>query len=136
MSPSKTPCDKDARDFGANIAARRRKLGLSQMQVAEMVDMTQESLSRIESGLATPKFQRLRAFADALQCSVADLFMSMTDAEKDKGRLFAELIHPLPLCWQDTVLKSALQLTHAIRNNLEAMPDAKGDKGDKEGEEC
>lgn len=48
MPPSRKPSPRDAGEFGANIAARRRKLELSQSELAEKMGMTQASLSRIE----------------------------------------------------------------------------------------
>lgn len=107
------------RDFGANIAARRHRLGLSQVEVADKIGITQESLSRLESGLAAPKFLRLHALADALQCSVSDLFISLTESERDKGRFFAELIHPLPPVWQDTILNTAIAMARNVRDTFE-----------------
>lgn len=118
MSTSKKNINKYARDFGENIAARRHQLELSQSQLAEMVGMTQVSLSRIESGSATPKFQRLGMFAEALQCSVADLFTHITETEKNKGHLLAELLQILPPSWQNIVIQNTIQLTYTISKNL------------------
>lgn len=135
MPGSKTPRSTLVRDFGAHIASRRRRLGLSQMEVADIVGISQESLSRLESGLAAPKFHRLEKIADALQCSVSDLFVNITDIDKNKGRFFAELIHPLPLIWQDTILRMVLHMTHTIQetsqgeaNSADGFPNIKNNK--------
>lgn len=61
---------------GKTIYNRRKMLGLSQEQLAELVGIGQQSLSRMEQGRIAPKFERLQLFADALQCRVIDLFMS------------------------------------------------------------
>ena len=60
--------------FGAIVAERRRLLGISQETLAERVGISQESLSRMEQGYIAPRFERLQLFADALGCSIADLF--------------------------------------------------------------
>ena len=60
--------------FGAIIAERRRLLGISQETLAERVGISQESLSRMEQGYIAPRFERLQLFADALRCSIPDLF--------------------------------------------------------------
>lgn len=66
--------------IGENISGRRRKLGLTQAQLAEKLDIGQDALSRMENGAISPKIARLRDIAAALQCSVADLFR-----EPDEG---------------------------------------------------
>ena len=60
--------------FGAIVAERRKLLGISQETLAERVGISQESLSRMEQGYIAPRFERLQLFADALGCSIADLF--------------------------------------------------------------
>ena len=60
--------------FGAVVAERRKLLGISQEALAERVGISQESLSRMEKGNIAPRFERLQLFADALGCSIADLF--------------------------------------------------------------
>lgn len=60
--------------FGAVIAEKRTLLGISQETLAERVGISQESLSRMEKGLIAPRFERLQLFADALECSIPDLF--------------------------------------------------------------
>lgn len=60
--------------FGRGIAQRRAKLRYSQETVAKKVGIRQESLSRIGKGVIALKFERLQPFADALGCSVMELF--------------------------------------------------------------
>ncbi len=67
--------------LGKNIYRRRKSLGMTQEELAELVDIGQQSLSRMEQGHIAPKIERLQLFADNLRCPVADLFRS--DDEKD-----------------------------------------------------
>lgn len=60
--------------FGATVAEKRKLLGMSQESLAERVGISQESLSRMEKGFIAPRFERLQLFADALECSIPDLF--------------------------------------------------------------
>lgn len=62
------------RQLGRHIRSRRRQLGLTQEQLAEMIGVGHQALSRIEQGKMAPKMDRLPCLAQSLQCSVADLF--------------------------------------------------------------
>ena len=44
---------------GQTIAKRRQSLGISQFELAERLNIAPASLSRIENGLAAPRFSRL-----------------------------------------------------------------------------
>lgn len=59
---------------GTNIARRRKAVGLTQEQLAEKLSISGASLSRIEKGMAAPRFPRLEELAEILGCHVADLF--------------------------------------------------------------
>ena len=65
--------------FGTIVAERRKSLGISQETLAERIGVSQESLSRMERGFIAPRFERLQLFADALGCSIADLFKVRTE---------------------------------------------------------
>lgn len=72
-----------AKILGENIANRRRELGLTQMALAERLDIGQDALSRMENGMISPKIARLREVATALECSVASLFREQGDGGHD-----------------------------------------------------
>jgi len=66
---------------GANITAKRKRMGLNQAQLAERIGIGPDSLSRIESGVTAPKFQTLEKLAQVLECPVAELFLSAGEEE-------------------------------------------------------
>lgn len=70
--------------FGLRVAALRRRLDMTQEVLAEKTDIRQESLSRMEKGIIAPRFERLQSFADALGCSVADLFYTTETKRQDE----------------------------------------------------
>lgn len=70
--------------LGENIAKRRKKLGLSQKQMAERLGVTPEAVTRIEKGRIALKLTRLEAIARILQCSVSALFRKYTDDTQEK----------------------------------------------------
>ena len=73
------PKQRLARIVGANICARRKLKNLTQASFAEQLGIGADSLSRIERGLAAPRFNTLERMAELLDCSVADLFQLHSD---------------------------------------------------------
>lgn len=107
--------DKElARSVGATIATRRKLLGLTQAELAERLDIGQESLSRMENGQISPKFSRLQSFADALGCSVADLFRSKTDDVYARSATIADLLQPLSAEGQEAIVNIITELVQVI----------------------
>lgn len=90
---------------GAAIAARRKQKGLTQAQFAELLDITQDSLSRMEKGVIAPKFSRLHSIASALGCPVADLFRHLDDCTRVKAESIADRISTLSPELQDLVVE-------------------------------
>jgi ribosome-binding protein aMBF1 (putative translation factor) len=52
------------------VAARRKDLGLSQAELAELVATTQSAIARLESGGRPPRIDTLLRIADALDCEL------------------------------------------------------------------
>ena len=100
--------EKLAVGFGAGIAERRKKKGLTQGQLAGLLGITQDSLSRIESGEMAPKFSRLQDIADALSCTVVDLFRFTSPESLKKTAVVSDLFQALPENFQD-VFRSMLE---------------------------
>lgn len=89
--------------FGAIVSERRKLLGMSQELLAERVDISQESLSRMEKGFIAPRFERLQLFADALECSIPDLFREHSEASEWAATI-EKIISPLSDCEQKEVV--------------------------------
>jgi transcriptional regulator with XRE-family HTH domain len=85
-----------AASVGAKIAEKRKRLGMSQGRLSELLGINQVSLSRMENGEISPKFSRLQDIADALSCSVAELFHFESSDSAKKGEKIAEMINTLP----------------------------------------
>jgi transcriptional regulator with XRE-family HTH domain len=84
-----------AQAVGSIIAERRNRLGLSQSELAEKVGINQESLSKMENGKISPKFERLQRFADALDCRVEDLFKFKPRQPAEQAAAIADMIQGL-----------------------------------------
>lgn len=61
------------------IQERREALGMTQEELAEIMGVDAMSVSRWERGLRFPRGWRLPQLAEALKCSVNDLYHEPTD---------------------------------------------------------
>ena len=52
------------------VAERRKELGLSQAELAELVATTQSAIARLESGGRPPRIDTLLKIANALECDL------------------------------------------------------------------
>jgi ribosome-binding protein aMBF1 (putative translation factor) len=56
--------------IAAQVADRRRELGLSQAELAEICGTTQSAIARLESGGRPPRIDTLLKLAHALDCEL------------------------------------------------------------------
>ncbi|WP_298642919.1 helix-turn-helix transcriptional regulator [uncultured Cardiobacterium sp.] len=61
------------RRIGRAIAKYRQESGLTQEQVAELLHIGNEAVSRMERGLIMPNVMRLLELAEIFHCTAADL---------------------------------------------------------------
>jgi transcriptional regulator with XRE-family HTH domain len=99
--------------FGVAVSERRKLLGLSQEILAERVGISQESLSRMEKGFIGPRFERLQLFADALACSIPDLFQERGEAS-ERAATIEKIIAPLSDCEQKEVVEIVAKIAALI----------------------
>lgn len=74
--------DKRLVILGNNIRAERMRKRLSQMALAEMIDISKDSMQKIENSNQTPSAFILYDIANALGISIEELFK---DVPKDKS---------------------------------------------------
>ena len=79
---------------GQLIAARRRELGLSQMELAEKLHVTDKAISRWETGRGMPAVDSLEPLAEVLDLSVSELLsgqqLSVEELPKAAGGQIVE----------------------------------------------
>jgi Predicted transcriptional regulators len=79
--------DPDLRAFirsvGQALLHERRRCGMSQQKVAELVGVEPESISRIENGVIAPTLTRLRQFAIIYSCSLTSIIGETSDQLSD-----------------------------------------------------
>jgi transcriptional regulator with XRE-family HTH domain len=103
---------------GGNISGRRRRLGMSQAELAECLDMGGDSLSRIENGVVAPRFQRLEEIAVVLDCSVADLFRKGDEPLAVKLDAVEEMLRPLPPDAQEDIIRLLADVIRVFKKRL------------------
>ena len=97
---------------GKNIMNRRKRRNLTQEKLAEMIGIGQQSLSKMEQGHMAPKFERLQDFANALGCTVSDLF-KQEDAEVQQASI-DDIIRPLSTASQQTLVNVLVEISRAM----------------------
>lgn len=79
----------DAKATGALIAARRRALALSQVELAERLHVTDKAVSRWETGREMPGLDSLEPLAEVLDLSISELLsgkeLTMEEMPKAAG---------------------------------------------------
>jgi transcriptional regulator with XRE-family HTH domain len=66
--------DKEAIEKMTAIREYRIKKGISQAQLAKLMETTQAAVAMWETGARMPRADKLPKLAEVLGCSVADLF--------------------------------------------------------------
>lgn len=78
-------------EIGEKIKERRCEIGLLQTELANRMGVTRSTVCKVEKGLeANLTIDRIKAFADALGCSIYDLINEKPTATEDKQTAFIE----------------------------------------------
>jgi len=101
-------------NLGIQISYFRKKRGLTQSQLAELMSVEPETISRFERGTATPSIQRLIGIADALEVGVHHLLTRSSPLMSDKVELLGEQLEQLSRTDKDLVLGVALTLAKRL----------------------
>lgn len=99
------------KNIGEKIKFYRKKRGLSQDKLAEIVDIEMKSLSRIESGHNYPQCENLIAIAKALKVAPWQLYffeneISIEDMKKEIIATLNEESKIIPSIYQYVVMQS------------------------------
>ena len=100
--------------LGANIAVRRRLLGMSQENLAEKVGITQQALARMEQGKIAPKLTRLPMLAEALQCTAADLVTGTGTSSPEAASRLLVALDKVPLHKQEAFVRHVWALVELM----------------------
>ena len=78
--------------LGENIAALRKKQGMSQQTLADAIYVTRQTISKWEKNLSVPDADALTRLADALHTSVQTLLGQPEEAASEPSDLAAALM--------------------------------------------
>ncbi|PJG83347.1 helix-turn-helix domain-containing protein [Caviibacterium pharyngocola] len=81
--------------IGRAIAKYRQASGLTQAQLAEILDMSNDAISRMERGKTVPTVLRLVELSEIFHCDVADLLTDSSNRTMDQARSLERLLDRL-----------------------------------------
>lgn len=71
-------------NIGKNIAKERKRLRLTQSDVAERLGLGLEAISRIERGVKAPSLDQLVQLADIFACRIDEFILKSSDRSIDR----------------------------------------------------
>lgn len=86
MKPSAKRFAKQLQCLAANIKRLRKELNLTQMQLAEMVDIELKYLQKLESGRKNSSIAVVLAIAEAFNVDLDELFLDIPLIKQKTGR--------------------------------------------------
>ncbi len=106
--------NKNKLQIGEIIKAQRKRLGLTQFELAEKADMHEKQISRIEAGLNHPTFDNFIKIIDILGLKLSDFDTKMS---QKSNKLKEDLIYSINSS-TDKELKTYLDVINSLKKNL------------------
>ncbi len=99
-----------SQQIGENIAYYRKSMGLTQLELAELVDMEKETISRIESGKHNVSIKSLERFMQVLAVQAIDLVKKDNAAISSNAERIMILLENISPSEQEKVLKILIDI--------------------------
>ena len=80
----------DKQSFGKYIAEKRKQLGMTQMQLAEKLHVTDKAVSKWERGLSYPDVTLLEPLAEELSVSIGELLRCRVPTAEEREQPMTE----------------------------------------------
>ena len=90
---------------GQRIAKKRKEAQMTQMQVAEKVNLSTEGYARYERGDSTPDVLFLNALATIFKCSMTDLIVEASVGLSAQAQHIANLLDGVSSSDRDEIVK-------------------------------
>ncbi|MCY0387922.1 helix-turn-helix transcriptional regulator [Robbsia sp. Bb-Pol-6] len=103
---------------GKRLAFARKQKGWSQTELGERLDVSKETVSRIESGFSSTSLQRLSEFCTALDLTFLDLFRGTPIANEHRLDAMQPLVDAMKTLRPDQVsfvLRGAMDLVRLVK---------------------
>ncbi len=100
--------------IGLKIKQQRKRLGLTQFQLAELVGLHEKQISRIESGLNYPTFENFVNITKSLSLNMSDFEVNDTLA---KSLVYNDLYYLINSA-NERELKLYLDVLSSVKKNL------------------
>jgi transcriptional regulator with XRE-family HTH domain len=100
--------------LGSQISTIRKERGLTQAQLAELLAVEPETVSRFERGTAAPSLQRIVSIANALGVGVQQLLVQASPLTNDKVSVLKSQLSQISLADQELVIDLALTLAKRL----------------------
>jgi transcriptional regulator with XRE-family HTH domain len=78
--------EKIQREFGKRVGALRRRQGLTQDQLADVIGKSVDTVSNIERGFSSTRISTASSIASVLGVTLSDLFRPPADSEAERSR--------------------------------------------------
>ena len=84
----------DLQKVGKRIQEVRKAQGITQSQLAKMLDLSEKYISNIECGFKTPKLNTFVAIANALKCDANTFLIDVLDSttSQESGQISKKLV--------------------------------------------
>jgi transcriptional regulator with XRE-family HTH domain len=94
------------KQIGKRIQLIRKQRGLTQEQLAELVDLSTNHISAVERGIHQPTTENLVKIMTVLDCSADELFQDVIPAgTRVQASLLSEKLKALPMQEQKRILQ-------------------------------
>lgn len=81
--------------IGRAIAKYRQAVGLTQAELAEILGIGNDAVSRMERGTTVPTVLRLLELSEIFRCEIADLLTESSNRSVDQARTLEKLLSSL-----------------------------------------
>ena len=106
------------KSIGRVLAQRRESTGLTQEQVAEVLQIGTEAVSRMERGITMPTIQRMAELADIYGCGIEELVIATSTRTSDQAELISQILHTLPEADRAMIVEVVQKIAARLKDRL------------------
>ena len=104
------------KSIGRVLAQRRESTGLTQEQVAEVLQIGTEAVSRMERGITMPTIQRMAELADIYGCGIEELVIATSTSHQ--AELISQILHTLPEADRAMIVEVVQKIAERLKHHL------------------